>query len=388
MSVSRRSFVRNVSVGAAAYIAARGHEAWASALLDGRTTAPFAVAETNDIILSSNENPLGPGQHVLDAMQGIIGPDGAGAGRYLFAQQNETEEAIARAHGVAKENVLVGGGSSEILRVAADVFTAIDRPVISPDPTFGAAASYAARLGRPVKKVPLDASLRVDLDAMVDASDGAGLVFYCNPNNPTATVHSFTSTRMFLDRLHERSPEATILVDEAYHHYVTDPDHASAIPLAIADPRVIVARTFSKAYGMAGLRVGFAVAHRDTIRKLAEWRGMDMSTNLPARVAVVASLERGRGPVDAEQARNASVRAFTRTFFHDLGYEDTDSETNFILVDIRRSAAEFRSACRERGVRIGGGSALLPNHTRISMGTQEEMERATTVFAEVLGSGI
>ncbi len=385
MSVSRRTFVKSVGAGAAAFIAARGHEAWASAVFDGRTTRPYQPAETSDIILSSNENPLGPGQQILDAIQGIVGPDGAGAGRYLFAQQNETEDVIARAHGVATENVMVGAGSSEILRVAADVFTAVDRPVISPDPTFGAAASFAALIGRPTKKVPLDANLRVDLDAMVDASDRAGLVFYCNPNNPTATVHSFASTRDFIDRVHRRSPDTTILVDEAYHHYVTDPDYESALQLAVQTPGVIVARTFSKAYGMAGLRVGFAVGHPDTIAKMAAWRGMDMSTNLPGRVGVVASLERGSGPVEAERDRNASVRAYTRAFFHDAGYEDTDAQANFIMVDIRRSASEFRTACRERGIRIGGGSALLPNHARISMGTQAEMERATQVFAELLG---
>jgi histidinol-phosphate aminotransferase len=384
MSVSRRTFVKSASVGAAAFVAARGHEAWASALFNDGLTAPFQLAETTDIILSSNENPLGPGQHVLDAMQGIVGPDGAGAGRYLFAQQNDTEAAIARAHGIQPENLMVGAGSSEILRVTADVFTAVDRPVISPDPTFGAAGSYATLLGRPALKVPLDVNLRVDLDAMVDACDGAGLVFYCNPNNPTATVHSAANTKTFIERIHRRSPETTILVDEAYHHYVTDPDYESAIALAVQDPRVIVARTFSKAYGMAGLRVGFAVGHPDTIATMSAWRGMDMSTNLPARVGVVASLEQGPGPVNAERDRNAAVRDFTRGFFHDAGFEDTDCEANFILVDIRRPATDFRSACRERGVRIGGGSALLPNHTRISLGTQAEMARAVEVFADVL----
>jgi histidinol-phosphate aminotransferase len=384
MSISRRRFVTTMGAGAL-FISARGHEAWASAVFEGRTTEPFSRWQTSQINLSSNENPLGPGQHVLDAMRDIIGPEGAGAARYMFAQQNETIAAIARAHGVAEENIRIGAGSSEILRVAAEVFTAADRPIVSPNPTFESAASYVALLGREVRRVPLDGDYRSDLDAMIDASEGAGLVIHCNPNNPTATVHSAASTRDFIDRVHMRSPETMILVDEAYHHYVTDPDYESAISIASEDPRVVVARTFSKAYGMAGLRVGFAVGHPETIARLTEWRGMDMSTNVPARVGVVATLERGDGPIAEEQARNTAVRAFTRKFFHDAGYEDTDSQANFILVDIRQSATDFRSACSERGVRIGAGSPLYPNHARITMGTQAEMDRAVEVFASVLG---
>ena len=109
--------------------------------------------------------------------------------------------------------------------------------------------------------------------------------------------------------------------------------------------------------------------------------------NVPGRVGVVAALERGQGPVMEEQARNTSVRDFTRKFFHDAGYHDTESQANFILVDIRRSAQEFRLACVEQGIRIGEGSSLYPNHARITMGTQAEMDLATQVFAEVLGLG-
>jgi len=385
-SVSRRSFVTSMGLGAA-YISARGHEAWASALAEGRTTAPFAIPQTSTLILSSNENPLGPGQHVLDAMRGILGPDGAGAARYNFAQANEARAAVARAHGVTDGNIRLGTGSSEILRLAADVFTDVDRPVVSPHPTFESTAAYAALLGREVKRIPLGPDLRLDLDAMIDACDGAGLVVYCNPNNPTATIHSGSSTRDFIERIHRRSPETTILVDEAYHHFVTDPEHESAIPIAVEDPRVVVARTFSKAYGLAGLRIGFAVAHPETIARFIELRGPDRSMNVPGRVGVVAALERGPEPVMQEQARNASVRAFTRQFFHDAGYEDTDSQANFILVDLRRPAQEFRSACLEHGVRIGDVNPLLPNHARITMGTQAEMELATDVFAGVLESG-
>lgn len=382
--VSRQSFVASMGLGAA-YVSARGHEAWASALADGRTSEPFALPPTSTIILSSNENPLGPGEHVLAAMRVSLGPDGAGGARYNFAQADETRAAVARAHGVSVTNIRLGTGSSEILRLAADVYTSAERPVVSPDPTFESAATYAAFLGAEVRRVRIGADFRTDLDAMIDACEGAGLVVHCNPNNPTATVHSASNTRDFIERIHRRSPETMVLVDEAYHHYVTDPEYESAIPIALENPKIIVSRTFSKAYGLAGLRIGFAVAHPETIAELARLRGPDRSMNLPGRVGVVAALERGHGPVMEEQARNTSVRDFTRKFFHDAGFEDTDCQANFILVDIRRPTQEFGQACVEQGVRIGAGSPLYPNHARITMGTQAEMDLATQVFAEILG---
>lgn len=381
MTISRRTFLKAGS--AAALIGARGHEAWASALLGSEAEAPFAPAETTDLILSSNENPLGPGQHVLDAMRGILGPAGAGAGRYMFAQVNHTVEILAKKFGVEPENVFIGLGSSQILRVSAQVFTSKDRGVVSPDPTFGTCARFAELIGHPAEWIPLDASMYVDLDAMFSASAHAGLLYVCNPNNPTATVHSARDMEAFVDDVTRRSPDTTILVDEAYHDYVTDPEHASLLALAARHPQLVVARTFSKAYGMAGLRFGFAVAHKNNIRKMNAWRGMDMFTNLPGRVGVVASLDND-DHLHQEIERNRRVRELTRKFFHDGGYEDTASQTNFVYIDIRQSNENFKKACRERGVRIGSGSKLYPNHARVSIGTQEEMKRAFAVFSELL----
>ena len=117
----------------------------------------------------------------------------------------------------------------------------------------------------------MDADFKIDLDKLADASKGAGLVFYCNPNNPAATYVGARATRDFLAKVAKDSPDTYVLVDEAYYDYVTDPDHDTHIPLAVDNPHVIVARTFSKAYGMAGLRLGYAVGHADTIKKMREW---------------------------------------------------------------------------------------------------------------------
>ena len=204
MTVSRRSFVKSMGTGAAALlIGARGREAWAAV-----QSAPsaFAPSATSDLILSSNENPLGPGKHVIEAMQGILGESGAGAGRYFFAQQAKMREVLGAAHGAAESNVVVGAGSSEILLIAADLFTAPDRGVITPDPTFGTCAGRAALLGHPVERVALDSALRVDLQRMVSAAKGVGLVYLCNPNNPTATAWSGRDMRAAILEMLKLSP--------------------------------------------------------------------------------------------------------------------------------------------------------------------------------------
>ena len=126
-------------------------------------------------------------------------------------------------------------------------------------------------LGNPVHGVSLDSAFKIDVDHMADAAKGAGLIFYCNPNNPTSTYVGARATREFLFKVRRTSPDTTILVDEAYFDYVTDPDHDTHIPLAVEDPHIIVARTFSKAYGMAGMRMGYCVGHPDTIKKMADW---------------------------------------------------------------------------------------------------------------------
>ena len=194
---------------------------------------------------------------------------------------------------------------------------------------------------------------------MADAAKGAGLVFYCNPNNPTATYVGAKATREFLAKVNRESPDTTILVDEAYFDYVTDPDHDTHMPLAVENPRVIVARTFSKAYGMAGLRMGYAIGHADTIKKMADWDAGSgtSSLNVLAMQAGLAAIQQDASFIAAERARNNEVRDFTMKWFADRGMKPTDSQANFMFVNIGRPAKEFREACRAKGVH---GRARLP----------------------------
>jgi histidinol-phosphate aminotransferase len=380
--LTRRRFVQTVGIGAAAYIGARGRE---NAIWSAFET-PVEALEKNVICLASNENPLGPGTQVLDAVKAAFGPAGAQPGRYSNAAK-DLIDAIAKKQGVKPENIVLGCGSTQILRSCTHLFTAKDRPLVGTIPTYEECAGYAEMMGNPVRPVPLDAHFKVDVDHMAAAARGAGLVFYCNPNNPTATYVGASATRDFLARVNKQSPYTYVLIDEAYFDYVTDPDHATHIPNAVDNPHVIVARTFSKAYGMAGLRIGYAVGHKDTIAKMAEWDagGGTSSLNVLAMHAAITAIQRPASEIADERARNTAVRDYTKKFFADRGMMPTDSQANFMFVDIGRPAKGFREACKAKGVLVARDfPPFEKTHCRISFGTMEEMKKATAVFDQVL----
>jgi histidinol-phosphate aminotransferase len=380
--LTRRTFVQTVGTGVAAYIGARGREnsIWAA------FEPALEAVEPGIICLSSNENPGGPGKVVLDAIQAAFGPRGARPGRYDNTG-SALIEAIAKKNGVKADNVVLGCGSTQILRSCTHLFTAKDKALVGTIPTYEECAGYAEQMGHPVRPVALDASFKIDLNKFADASKGAGLVFYCNPNNPTATYVGARATREFLAQLAKDSPDTYVLVDEAYYDYVTDPDHDTHIPVAIDNPHVIVARTFSKAYGMAGLRMGYAVGHADTIRKMREWDAGSgtSSLNVLAMQAGLAAIQQDPSFITAERARNKEVRDFTMKWFTDRGMQPTDSQANFMFVNIGRPVKEFRDACAKQKVKVARDfPPFEKTHCRISYGTMDEMKKAVAVFGEVL----
>lgn len=380
--LTRRSFVHTLGLGAAACIGARGRE---NALWSA-FEPPVEALEPGVICLSSNENPLGPGPAVLDAIEAAFGPSGATPGRYSSSSR-DLIDALARRLGVKPENIVLGCGSTQILRSCTHLFTAKDKPLVGTIPTYEACAGYAELMGHPVRPVALDARLRIDLDAFAAAARGAGLVFYCNPNNPTATYVGARATREFIATVNRESPDTTILVDEAYYDYVTDSDHDTHIPVAVQNPRVIVARTFSKAYGMAGLRIGYAVGHPDTITRMAEWDGGSgtSSLNVLALRAAIAATERDPSFVTSERARNQQVRDFTMKWFADRGMTPADSQANFMFVDIGRPVKDFRDACAKHQIKVARDfPPFEKSHCRISFGTMDEMKKAVAVFARLL----
>jgi histidinol-phosphate aminotransferase len=312
----------------------------------------------------------------------------AEAGRYPFnAREQEPVliKAIASKQGASENQIVLGAGSGEILANAVRAFTGSNRPLATPWPTFEALRDVAHKIGTDVRQVPLDANLRIDVDKLVAASKGAGLVFFCNPNNPTATVHGAAAVADFVKRVRAASPETVILIDEAYHDYVTDPNYRTAMDIAKTTPRVFVTRTFSKAYGMAGLRVGYAIGDREVINALRSF-SLPFALNLPTIAAAVTALKH-QAHIDQERARNTAVRSFTIKAFEGMGFKATDAQSNFIFVNVNRPAETFRNACREAGVIVGRDfPPYEKTHVRISLGTRPEMDRAVAVFRKVLGS--
>lgn len=377
MSFSRRAFVKTLGVGGA-IVATRGYEPL------GRLFGEVPLsAQARPLLLHNNENPLGPGERALNAVRAAIGGGGP-AGRYPFGTTRGLVDAIAQRYSVKPENVMLGNGSTQLLRSATQVFTSKDRPLVGGSPTYEECTGYAELIGTPVRAVPLNSELQLDLDGMAQASKGAGMVFINNPNNPTATVIPADQIEAFVDRVLTASPHTYILIDEAYHDYVTDPSHRTQIPLAIKNKQVVVCRTFSKAHGMAGMRTGYAIGHAETLKKMSGWQ-YGSSLNLAGIIAGIESIK-DMPRLEQEKARNTAARKHTLDWFRKVGFEATDSQCNFIFVNIRRPAREFRDGCRQQGVLVGRDfPPYEKTHTRISIGTMDEMRRATEAFGKVLG---
>jgi histidinol-phosphate aminotransferase len=384
MAFSRRQFVQTVGIGAGAALTSsvwgRGREnsIWSAIEPTLEAVGPGVIC------IASNENPVGPGKKVLDSLRSLL-EGGTKPGRYSN-QMGELTDAIAGHFKVKTENILLGEGSTEILRAATQVFTSKTKALVGTIPTYEECAGYAELLGNPVRGVKLNGDLKIDLDAMLAAAKGAGLVFYCNPNNPVATYVGAKATRDFLTKMTQQSPDTVILVDEAYFDYVTDPDHDTHVPFALEHPNVIVARTFSKAYGMAGLRQGYGIGHPETLKKLRPWMSPSGtgSLNVFGMAAATVAIAQDASFTTNERNRNKDVRDFATKWFKEHGMKPTDCQANFMFVDIGMPAKEFRDACRAKNVLVGRDfPPYEKTHARISLGTMEEMQKAVKVFGEV-----
>jgi histidinol-phosphate aminotransferase len=387
MPVSRRSFVATLGSGTAGLIAApflnwRGHEALFAQGTSERPEDRLLASRPGMIRIDSNENPNGPGQRVLEAITKHFNV----ANRYPVKETNDLAAVIAKVHGVQPANVILGCGSGELLRAAVYAFTSPTKALVAPEPTFEAPGNFAKFLKHPVNAPPVDKKLSLDLDTMVDASKGSGLVYFCNPNNPTATVHGKSDVIAFVEHVNRASPETTILVDEAYHEYVEDKSYGSVVQLALSNPSVVVTRTFSKVFGMAGLRAGYAIGQPDTLKKMSPWL-LGSNVNQVALAAASAAVV-DAAHIAAEQRKNAESRAMTRKFFEGAGYTVHAAEANFMMVDIRRDAKAFKMECVKHNVAIGRQFLALPNYARISFGTVAEMKKAIPVFKTVLANTV
>jgi histidinol-phosphate aminotransferase len=286
---------------------------------------------------------------------------------------------LAAHHRVGADHILLGDGSTEILKVCAETFTGPGRPVVTAEPTFEALARFAHAGGAEVKPVRLTPGPRHDLPQMLAAAGGSGLVYVCNPNNPTGSFTPKGALGAFLAAL---PAGVTALVDEAYFHYADDPDYESVIPLVQEHPNLIVARTFSKVYGMAGLRCGYAVARPETLALLRARQAWDTVNGL-ALAAAQASLADPRH-VGESRRLNREARSAVTAELKSLGYEVIPSSTNFLMADLRRPVGPVIESLKQRKVEVGRVFPALPTHLRVTLGTKPQMAAFLNALRQVL----
>jgi histidinol-phosphate aminotransferase len=371
ISISRRKFAQLLGAGAAAAVV-RPPLSFAK---PAQFTAAFSTSAGNMVRLSANENPYGPSPKALQAITDSFGL----ACRYPDEHNNVLIDKLAKLNSVNRDQILLGDGSGEILKLCAETFTGPKQgKLIAADPTFEAIIDNASVNGAEVIKVPLTPSFSHDLSKMAAASKD-GLIYICNPNNPTASITPKNELRDFI----ANAPRQTmILVDEAYFHYADSPDYDSVIPLVKDHPNLIVARTFSKIYGMAGLRCGYCVAQADTIKRMRPHQMWD-SVNIMALAAASASLD-DPDQVPNGQRLSSDAKAFTTSELNRMGYKTIPSQANFIMFDCKRPVVPVIQALKQHNVHVGRLFPALPNHMRLTIGKKSEMETFLAAFKQVI----
>ena len=338
-----------------------------------RAAVNTAGAAKDLVWLNANECPAGIPEPALAVMRDVLPT----ANRYHYQEFSAIYQAIAKSEDLAPEQIVTGCGSSEVLHTAVDAFTSISRPLISVNPAYEGPIETARALGRTVKLIDLREDHTADVRALGAAADeaGGGLIYLCNPNNPTA---AFT-TKSDVDWLVGNLPRNTILVvDEAYIHFGDSPELTTALPHVRAGKNVIVTRTFSKIYGMAGLRVGFAAAKPEYIERLQPLR-MNVISIVGAR-GVVAALEKRDSFVPQRQAALSRTRGEFTAWLTERKVKFIPTQANFLMIDCGRNAREFITGLPKLGVVPGRAFSPLDNYLRVTIGTDTEMAKFRDAF--------
>lgn len=361
---SRRSFLQLSAAAAALHVMNEPMLAAAAA-----AHRPFSA---DAVMIDSNENPLGPGQAAREAISGII-PLG---GRYLDNLTEDLIHTFAQTEAVNPDYVRVFPGSTPALHFGVIAFTSPQKSYVTADPGYEAGMHAAARAQARVVKVPLTKNYAHDVKAMIAAAPDAGLFYVCSPNNPSGTLTAHSD----IEYLVENKPKgAVVMVDEAYIHFCDAP---STMDLVKAGEDVIVLRTFSKAYGMAGLRCGFAVSRPDLLEKLMDSAGWNF---MPVTAVAAASASLKDPQLVPERKRiNASVRQETFQWLDRNGYAYIPSESNCFLLDTKRPGKEVIDGMAQQKVFIGRIWPVMPTCVRITVGTRDEMAQFHAALQKVM----
>jgi histidinol-phosphate/aromatic aminotransferase/cobyric acid decarboxylase-like protein len=364
---SRRSFGRIAAImGAGAALPFYNEPAMAQ-LSAVRNMPPDAVK------INANENPLGPCPEALTAMQGLL----KNGGRYLYEETFGFQELLAEQEGVKPTYVQPYAGSSAPLHQAVLAFTSPSKPFVTADPGYEAGERAAEFIGAPVIRVPLTKTYAHDVKAMAKASPAAGIIYVCNPNNPTGTL----TPRADIEWLLENKPKGSILLlDEAYIHIAGAP---MCSDLVAKDKDIMILRTFSKIYGMAGLRAGAAIGRPDLLGKIRSYSSGALP--ITGMAGATASL---KTPSLVPERRKiiAGVRNDVLSFLDKNNFKFVPSVSNKFMVDVGRPGQQVIDAMAKEKVYIGRVWRSWPTYVRVSVGTQEEMNKFKTAFLKVMAA--
>lgn len=363
---SRRSFLHlSAAASVAAIFRGQGEAQMAAA-------ARPATLAANAVIIDANENPLGPCQAARDAVAAII-PNG---GRYAFNLTWDLAATFAKIEGLNPQWVRPTVGSTPGLGLSVLAFTSPTRSYVTADPGYEYGMNTANSNGVRVVNVPLTKTYAHDVKAMLAAAPDAGVFYICTPNNPTGTLTPHSDIEYLVAN---KPKDSVVLVDEAYIHFSEAP---SVLDLVKDGKEVVLLRTFSKIYGLAGLRCGFVIARPDLLGKVMGRGGFNP---MPVTGVVAAAASLNDPQLVPERRRiNATVRQKTFEWLDRNGYSYIPSEANCFLLDTKRNAKEVREAMAKEDVLIGRSWPSMPTYARITVGTEEEMEKFQVAFQKVM----
>jgi histidinol-phosphate aminotransferase len=364
MSVSRRKLLQQIGVGAMVGAAAPALRGFARVPAND---APRVATAADPVLLYRNENPYGPSEKVL----AVLRDSATSSNRYPRTEYDTLIGELAAMHKVKPEQIVLGCGSGEILGMAALAFLKPGKKLTQAAPTFPSLGKLAQAAGVEVVSIPLNKRYEHDLGTMLDAArSSTGLVYIVNPNNPTGTITPRKDIEAFISKL---PPDVTVLIDEAYHHFVTpNAAYESFLDRHFADPRIIVSRTFSKIYGLAGMRIGYAVATPEMAKRLpAGFPNWSVSV-VSARAASAAL-----GDVEYVQLgikRNTDDRQEFLNQVNERMLRAIDSQANFVMVNPMRPPDEVIEHLKKNHILIGPKYPVLDKYIRVSLGTPGEMQ--------------
>jgi len=339
-------------------------------------TAIMDAAPVMKARLLANENPFGPSpaakKAIIDSLDTSY--------QYAFSSISQLSDKIATYEGIKKANVLLASGSSPLLLAAAMHYSKGGKNIITADPSYDDLPTQATRFEGKWVKVPLTADFKLDLDAMeAKVDENTGLVYICNPNNPTATIVDTQKLKAFCERV---SKKTVVFVDEAYIDYLPDPKAATMIGAVTAGQNVIVARTFSKLYGFAGLRCGYIIGLPETVRALAKYTPGGMGLSATTVAAAIAAYRETDFLQDALKKTLAS-KEYLYTVLKKEGYTYIPSSANFVMFPLKMEGAKFSAEMMKRGVGLRNWKLNGQDWCRISIGRMDEMEAFAAAFKEL-----